>query len=381
VNIKKLGVKFNCPLLLTFHFSPQTDAISGARICNLINRPDFDGFGFSMRSNEKGPHQISSVLGERYTKTITLIKNESDKGRLKLEVIEPALCSLDIKNATSGPNYATLSSNKGTLTKKDKKKDKHSVDNLRNIAQEVIESGSGHFENDRSRAESLEVASDSRKTRPKSMSDIDRVQYNSTVKSNMSMGSTTTAFSEIQGSNLVSSSSKSTSNLPSSAGLGKPKFKRCNVMLLPDYKGYGFTLNSKIKPKYSIYTIDPNSPAYKANLRETDVIVQIDKKNIRRQKFDKIKQLLSESQKKGGVEILAIDREGYMYYKNRKKRFSSNKLVTVENTEPFWTMGGVASGVAEEEVQSGDEAPVSLEQSKTLLPRTEFVQRLSYYWF
>ncbi len=218
------------------------------------------------------------MIGERYTKTVTLIKNESEKGRLKLEVIEPALCSLDIKNTTLGPNYSTISSNKGTLTKKDKKKDKNSVENLRNIAQEVIESGSGRFENDRSRAESIEVTQDGRKTRPKSISDIDRINRD-TVRSNMSM-----------------------------ADLCKPKFKSCNVVLLPDFQGYGFTLNSKIKPKYTIYTIDPNSPAYKANLRESDVIVQIDKKNIRRQKFDKIKQMLSDSKKKGGVEILAIDR-------------------------------------------------------------------------
>ena len=31
-----------------------------------------------------------NVVGERYNKTVALIKNESDKGRLRLEVIEPA---------------------------------------------------------------------------------------------------------------------------------------------------------------------------------------------------------------------------------------------------------------------------------------------------
>ena len=65
-----------------------------------------------MRANEKGPHQISNVekdspasyaglrnddlilkvndinvVGERYNKTVALIKNESEKGRLKLEVV------------------------------------------------------------------------------------------------------------------------------------------------------------------------------------------------------------------------------------------------------------------------------------------------------
>jgi len=97
------------------------DQIPGARICNLFNRQD-QGYGFSMRGNEQGPHQITSVeedspaklsgllnndlvlkvndvnvVGERYSKTITMIKNESEKGRLKLEVIQPHLCPDNIQ--------------------------------------------------------------------------------------------------------------------------------------------------------------------------------------------------------------------------------------------------------------------------------------------
>ena len=148
-----------------------------------------------------------------------------------------------------------------------------SIDMIADIATDVIANGSGSIKNDddRSRAVSVDVA-DSRK-RPHSMYDMDRAPHNATVRSTMSYGSTTTAFSEVQPSNLASGSSKSVTNLQSTS-LSKPKFKRCNVQILPDFKGYGFTLNSKVKPKYSIYTIDSNSPAYKANLRETDVIVQ-----------------------------------------------------------------------------------------------------------
>lgn len=347
-----------------------------------------------MRCNDKGAHQISNVelespahysglksedyvlrvndvdvVGERYNKTVALIKNESEKGRLKLEVIEPHLTPYEIRNVVLSSSYGTLGSNKGTLSKKDKKKKDQSIDNLRQIASEVIGTGSIRTsDEDRSRAVSLDT-SDSRKQRPFSMSDIDRVPHNSTVRSNVSYGSTATAFSEMHTNNLASSSSKSATNLNSS-GLAKPKFKRCVVQLLPDFKGYGFTLNSKVKPKYSIYTIDSSSPAYKANLRETDVIVQIDKKNIRRQKFDKVKTLLSDSQKKGHVEILAIDREGYMYYKNRKKRFSSNKLVTLENVEGFSTIGADARlSSAELEL---DSAPLAA-QSENQAPSSESI--------
>ena len=133
-------------------------------------------------------------------------------------------------------------------------------------------------------------------------------------------------------------------------------------------------MNSQVKPKYSIYTIDTSSPAYKANLRETDVIVQIDKRNIRRQKFDKVKGLLSESQQRGQVEILAIDREGYMYYKNRKKRFSSNKLVTPENVEGFSTISGEAEAL-QDECSSADVAERTI--GDVLLQRTPFDEEAS----
>jgi C-terminal processing protease CtpA/Prc len=75
------------------------------------------------RPSLKGPHQVSSVeqnspamfgglkpddlilkvndvnvVGERYNKTISLIKNESQNGRLKLEVIDSENCPTEIKN-------------------------------------------------------------------------------------------------------------------------------------------------------------------------------------------------------------------------------------------------------------------------------------------
>ena len=88
-----------------------------------------------MRCNDKGAHQISNVeaespahysglksddyllrvndldvVGERYNKTVALIKNESEKGRLKLEVIEPHLAPYEIRNVLAGTsNYGTLS--------------------------------------------------------------------------------------------------------------------------------------------------------------------------------------------------------------------------------------------------------------------------------
>ena len=325
----------------------KTDELNGLRVCNLVSRPDYDGFGFSMRPADKGPHQVSSVeqnspamfgglkpddlilkvndvnvVGERYSKTISLIKNESQNGRLKLEVIDSKYCPIEIRNTP------LMQSAPSTVSKRDKKKPsstKNSVENLRNITQEAIDT-------DR-RSVSADPGSERTKQRPLSMTDLNR--GTSTVRSGTSFGSTMTGISAVP--------SRSEGNLALASRDNKPKFKRCNVQLLEGSKSYGFTLNSKVKPKYMIFSVDPNSPAYAANLRTTDVIVEIDGKNIRRLKFDQVKQLIVNSQKNGKVEILAISKEGYMYYKEKRKRFSSRKLVTLDNTEPYSSINGLST--------------------------------------
>lgn len=174
-----------------------------------------------MRGNDKGPHQISNVemnspanmaglknddlvlkvndvnvVGERYNKTVTLIKNESEKGRLKLEVIDPQSCPSEIRNMVLTPQsgYSTL---------KSKPSKAGSIDNLRNITAEIIASGSGRDTvrsvsqlppHDRPRTSSTEY--DNRRQRPASTSDLDRVPNNSTVRSNTSYGSQATFTSE-----------------------------------------------------------------------------------------------------------------------------------------------------------------------------------------
>ena len=54
----------------------------------------------------------ANVVGERYSKTVTRIKNESEKGMLKLEVVDPLKISKEIKEARVDlpSGYASLSS-------------------------------------------------------------------------------------------------------------------------------------------------------------------------------------------------------------------------------------------------------------------------------
>lgn len=161
----------------------------------MYTRPDFDGFGFSMRANERGPHQISSVepnspaqdaglriddlilkvndqnvVGERYSKTVALIKNESERGRgLKLEVVDPTQCPPVVRDTllNAPSTYSTMSS-----TKPVKKAD--STQNLKMIATEARDV------NERPRAVSVDAPT----PRPRPLS-----QPTGTVTSATSMGS------------------------------------------------------------------------------------------------------------------------------------------------------------------------------------------------
>lgn len=137
-----------------------------------------------MRANERGPHQISSVeanspaydaglrvedlilkvndasvVGERYSKTVTLIKNESERGRLKLEVIDPQQCPTQVRETllvAPQSGYSTIASSKSTIRKAD------STQNLKNIAREAR-----GVDGDRQRAVSADPV-----RRPLSMSDV-----------------------------------------------------------------------------------------------------------------------------------------------------------------------------------------------------------------
>ena len=95
------------------------------------------------------------------------------------------------------------------------------------------------------------------------------------------------------------------------------------------------TLSSKSEPKHSFIQVKYDSPAYKANLRTHDVLVEINKVNIRQLKNDKVHSLLQDATKKGQVELLAIDYEGYLYYKSQNIKFSNPNLVKESNTLEF----------------------------------------------
>ena len=141
--------------------------------------------------------------------------------------------------------------------------------------------------------------------------------------------------------NITSGSVRSVPNLPYT-NKNTPKFKRCTVIAISNFKGFGFTINSQMKPKYMIHDVDKNSPAEFAGLRQNDVIIEINNKNIRRTSFEKIRMMLSEAYSVGKVEVLVISKEGYTWFKQRKKRFSNTtKLTNENNVELFSNIGSI----------------------------------------
>lgn len=135
---------------------------------------------------------------------------------------------------------------------------------------------------------------------------------------------------------------------------GTPKFKRCNLELIEGFKGFGFTINSKMKPKLTVFEVEPGSPAALAGIKKFDVLVEINKKNVRRTAFEKVRMMLQEASKKGDVELLVISEEGYKWFKAKKKRFSkANKLTNENNVELYSSTRNLASLVEQNSTNNG----------------------------
>ncbi len=93
--------------------------------------------------------------------------------------------------------------------------------------------------------------------------------------------------------------------------------------------GFGLVLPQRnVKPKHSILGVEENSPAWLANIRKLDVIIEINGENVRRIDYAGLIKRIENCAANRRMELLVISKEGYNYYKNRNKKFSSKKLVS-----------------------------------------------------
>ena len=110
-----------------------------------------------------------------------------------------------------------------------------------------------------------------------------------------------------------------TNNMNDSIPNTNIRYKRCKINLSKDSEsGYGFTMDSKLKANHMIYSVEPCSPAYNANVRDTDIILEINKINIKRFKHEQVKQMIIDSKKDKQIELLLIRKEDYLLYKAKK---------------------------------------------------------------
>jgi hypothetical protein len=82
--------------------------------------------------------------------------------------------------------------------------------------------------------------------------------------------------------------------------------------------------------------VEENSPAQEANVVEKDILIEINKKNIRKEKFETVKSIVSNALKARKIELLLISMDGYKFFKDKKKNFSNaSTFLTSSNTEYF----------------------------------------------
>ncbi len=97
-----------------------------------------------------------------------------------------------------------------------------------------------------------------------------------------------------------------------------------------------------------IFSLDPNSPAFDVNLRETDVLIEINGHNVRKMKTAKVLKLIDATLANGSIEILAIESKGYSILKKNGQKLSSKLLPNPGNTLTFRS---------EQEKEADDQSP------------------------
>lgn len=96
-----------------------------------------------------------------------------------------------------------------------------------------------------------------------------------------------------------------------------PRPRLCHLIKWPDFDGYGFNLHAeKSRNSHLIGTVDENSPAELAGLRQGDFIIEVNDVNVsnenHKQVVERIKTIPSETK------LLVLDAEAEKYYKSKK---------------------------------------------------------------
>ena len=100
-------------------------------------------------------------------------------------------------------------------------------------------------------------------------------------------------------------------------------------------ESFGFGINRERGAV--IHSVDQGSPADRANVKPNDIILYIDKQYVRKQKFEKVRDVIKRaSQQTQKIELTLINPEGFKYWKSRKNRFRKlNQFAKKEDFEYY----------------------------------------------
>jgi len=105
---------------------------------------------------------------------------------------------------------------------------------------------------------------------------------------------------------------------------GTVQIKHCILKKDPNYNGYGLLLRYQ-NGLHLIDQVEEDSPAYTAGLREDDVILYVDKKNVEQMTHDDVKILIRKlSLSNTNIDLILIKKSDMQRYKAYQERNSIN---------------------------------------------------------
>ncbi|UJR31719.1 hypothetical protein I4U23_019199 [Adineta vaga] len=108
-----------------------------------------------------------------------------------------------------------------------------------------------------------------------------------------------------------------------------PEMRRCTIRPWSAYRDLGFEISQSPNTfgggaGYQIKSLKRNSPAQKAEIRNDDYIIEVNRLNIENDDFEDLRDNIRNIYKKDKeIELLVIDEEGYEWYKSHKHRIDS----------------------------------------------------------
>jgi C-terminal processing protease CtpA/Prc len=119
---------------------------------------------------------------------------------------------------------------------------------------------------------------------------------------------------------------------------GTVQIKSCVLKKDPTYNGYGLLLRYQ-NGLHLIDQVEEDSPAYSAGLREDDVILFVDKKNVEQMTHDDVKNLIRKlSQSNTNIDLIIIKKTDIARYKAYQERNSINWDGIVQNKQSIETI-------------------------------------------